>query len=59
LPSISARINSCAVADLQHTLKERTEIRHSVLPENWQDRSSDTLIFSGACFISPVLISHI
>ena len=35
----------------------RAEMRHSVLQESWQDRSSDSYIFSGANFMSPSLVS--
>ena len=45
LPSASKRIKSGSVeaADLQHPpkgLEWRAEMRHSVLPGNWQDKSS-------------------
>ena len=33
-------------------------MRYSVLWENWQDRSSDTQIFSETNFISPILVSR-
>ena len=35
----------------------RAEVRHSVLWGNWQDRSSESQIFSGADFMSPILVS--
>ena len=31
-------------------------MRHSVLQENWQDRSSDSQILSEADFMSPILV---
>ena len=48
LSSTSAKINSSApaAADIQHPLKGvqdgDSELGHSVLWENWQDRSSDS-----------------
>ena len=61
LLSTSTRIKpwAAAAADLQHSLKEfRVESRNQALcaPENWQDGSLDSQIFSGADFMSPVLI---
>lgn len=64
LPFTSARIKSCdtEAADLEHHLKElrvEAKMRHSVLEgvvESWQDRSQ---IFSGANFMSAILVSCI
>ena len=63
LPSTSLRTESCAAAaaDFQHSLKSsgwRGEMKHSVLREKLTGRSSDSYIFSGADFISPILVSH-
>ena len=65
--STSTRIESCAAAAVgsQHPLKGveggEAERRHSVLRKgtwgNWQNRASDSQIFSGANFMNPVLVS--
>ena len=65
--STSTRIKSCAAAavDSQHPLKGveggEAEMRHSMLRKgrwgNWQNRTSDSQIFSGANFMNPVLVS--
>ena len=62
LPSTSMRTESCAAAaaDFQHSLKNsgwRGETKHSVLREKLTGRSSDSYVFSGAAFISPILVS--
>ena len=61
LPSTSAKIKwHAAAADLQRPLQEfRLGSRNeaSVLRGNWQDRLSDSWIFSGADFMSPILVS--
>ena len=58
------RIKSCATAatDFQHSLNgaQGGEWKWSTLcsrGKNWQDRSSDTWIFSGVDFMSPILVS--
>ena len=62
LPSTSTRIKCVAAAsDFQHLMKrvQDEEQKWGTLcsGQNWQDRSSDSLIFSGADFISPTLVS--
>ena len=60
---LSTRIKSyaAAAADLQHPLKgvQGGEQKRATLcsGKSWQDRSSDSQIFWGANFLSPILIS--
>ena len=63
LPFTSIKITSCAVAaaNCQHPLDRssrwRAEMRHFVLCKNCQNTSLDSLIPSGADFMSQILVS--